>query len=55
MPVITDFDADLKIGGIIVLVTLAVVENLSYDLILGMNFFQQTDAVVDVSAQTVDL
>jgi hypothetical protein len=55
MPVVTDFDADLKIGGITVPMTLAVVEKLSYDLILGMDFFRQTDAVVDVSAQTVDL
>jgi hypothetical protein len=55
MPVVTDFDADLKIGGVTVPITLAVVEKLSYDLILGMDFFRQTDAVVDVSAQTIDL
>ena len=55
MPVITDFDVDIRIGGVRIPMTLAVIEKLGYDLILGMDFFKETDAVVDVKAQLLSL
>ena len=39
---------EIKVGGIVVPVTVAVVQELSFDLILGMDYFTSTDAVVDV-------
>jgi hypothetical protein len=55
MPVMADYDAKLEVGGLTVPITLAVVEKSSYDLILGMNFFRQADAVVDVRPPTISL
>ena len=37
--VLADFDSEIKIGGLTVPMTLAVVDKLGYDLILGMDFF----------------
>lgn len=39
VPLITDFDAELKVGGLVLATTVADVDKVSYDLIQCMNFF----------------
>jgi hypothetical protein len=53
MPVKADFDAEVKIGGIAVLLTVAVVDNLSFDLILGFDFFREAHAIVNLRTNTL--
>jgi hypothetical protein len=55
MPVKADFDAEVKIGGIAVPLTVAVVDNLSFDLILGFDFFRDAHAIVNVRTNTLSL
>jgi hypothetical protein len=55
MPVKADFDAEVKIGGIAVPLTVAVVDNLSFDLILGYDFFRDAHAIVNVRTNTLSL
>jgi hypothetical protein len=55
MPVKADFDAEVKIGGIAVPLTVAVVDNLSFDLILGYDFFRDAHAIVKVRTNTLSL
>lgn len=43
-----DFDAEVKTGGVAIPLTVVVVNKLTFDLILGMDFFREARAVVDV-------
>jgi hypothetical protein len=49
MEVIATFEADLKIHGLVI----PLIEKLSYDCILGMNFLQETNAVIDAVAEFI--
>jgi hypothetical protein len=53
MPVKADFDAEVKIGGVVVPLTVAVVVNLSFDLILDMDFFREAHAIVNERINTL--
>lgn len=53
--VVKDFEADVKVGGIVLPVTLSVVDKLGYDLILGMDYFEQTEANVDLKNNVLTL
>jgi hypothetical protein len=55
MPVKADFDAEVKIEGVAVSLTVAVVDNLSFDLILGMDFFRDAHAIVNVRTSTLSI
>jgi hypothetical protein len=55
MEVMATFEADLKIHGSVIPFVFSVVEKLSYDCILGMNFLQDTNAVIDTTAGTLNL
>jgi hypothetical protein len=55
MPVKADFNAEVKIGAIAVPFTVAVVDNLSFDLILGMDFYREAHAIVIVRTNTLSL
>jgi predicted aspartyl protease len=46
VPIITDCETELKINGVKIPVVVAVVEKLGYDLIIGMDVLQQTQAVL---------
>lgn len=48
MPILADFDAEVKVGGVVVPLTVVVVGKLSFDLILGTDFFREARAIVDV-------
>jgi hypothetical protein len=55
MPVVVDFDTEVKVGGLILPLTLAVIDKLGYELILGMDFLREARAVIDTSAKTLTL
>jgi hypothetical protein len=55
MEVMATFEADLKIHGLVIPFVFSVVEKLTYDCILGMNFLQDTNAVIDASSGTLNL
>jgi hypothetical protein len=55
MEVMASFEADLKIHGLVIPFVFSVVEKLTYDCILGMNFLQDTNAVIDASSGTLSL
>jgi hypothetical protein len=55
MEVLATFEADLKIHGLVIPFVFSVVEKLSYDCILGMNFLQETNAVIDATTGTLGL
>jgi predicted aspartyl protease len=55
VPIITDCETELKINGVKIPVVVAVVEKLGYDLIIGMDVLQQTQAVLDVETNTLTL
>jgi hypothetical protein len=55
MPVLGDVEVEIKIGGVIVPTIVAVVEGLGFDLILGMDFFREAHAVVDMRTNTLTL
>jgi hypothetical protein len=55
MKVSATLQADLKIQGLIIPFLFLVIEKLGYDSILGMNFLQQTNAVIDVGSKTLNL
>jgi hypothetical protein len=55
MEVSATLQADLKIQGLIIPFLFLVIEKLGYDCILGMNFLQQTNAVIDVGSKTLNL
>jgi hypothetical protein len=55
LPVLRDVEVEIKIGGGIVPTIVAVVEGLGFDLILGMDFFREAHAVVDMRTNTLTL
>jgi hypothetical protein len=55
MAVLRDVEAEIKIGGLIVPTVVAVVERLGFDLILGMDFFREAHAVVDMCINILTL
>jgi hypothetical protein len=55
IPVVADVDVELKIGGISMPFTVSVVDKLSFDLILGMDFFRETGAVVILRTKVLSL
>jgi predicted aspartyl protease len=50
-----DFETELKLNNLSIPVTLSVVDKLGFDLILGMGFFRQTQAVVDIRQKLLTL
>jgi predicted aspartyl protease len=55
MPILGDVEVEIKIGGVIVPTIVSVVEGLCFDLILGMDFFREAHAVVDMRTNTLTL
>jgi hypothetical protein len=55
MEVTASFEADLKIHGLVISFVFSVVEKLTYDCILGMNFLQDTNAIIDASSGTLSV
>jgi hypothetical protein len=55
MKIIATIDTDIRILGLQIPVTIRVVPDLVYDLILGEQFLQDTEAVIDVDANTLSL
>ena len=55
MQVTGDFEIELKLNGLRMPLIVSVVKNLGYDLLLGMDFFRATEAVVNVKTNTLDL
>jgi hypothetical protein len=55
MEVMASFEADLKIHGLVIPFVFSLVENLIYDCILGMNFLQDTNDIIDASSGTLSL
>ena len=55
LPVIADVEVSIKIGGISAPTTVSVVDKLNFDLILGMDFFRATNAVVNLQTHTLSL
>jgi hypothetical protein len=55
MEVIATLQADLKIQGLTILFSFSVIDKLGYDCILGMNFLQETNAVIDICSKTLNL
>jgi hypothetical protein len=47
--------ADLKIQGLVIPFLFLVIEKLGYDCILGMNFLQQTNALIAIGSKTLNL
>ena len=55
MQVTGDFEIELKLNGLRMPLIVSVVRNLGFYLLLGMDFFQATEAVVNVKTNTLDL
>jgi hypothetical protein len=55
MVVMADCETELELNGLKIPITLAVVENLGYDLIIGMDVLRQTQAVFDVETNILTL
>jgi hypothetical protein len=55
MPILGDVEVEIKIGGVIVPTIVSVVEGLCFDLILGMDFFREAHAVVDMRTNMLTL
>jgi hypothetical protein len=55
MPIIATIDTDIKINGLKIPVTFRVIPDLVYDIILGEQFLQQTEAIIDVVTHTLSL
>jgi hypothetical protein len=53
--VIADCETELELNNLKIPVTLAVVQDLGYDLIIGMDVLRQTQAVLDVETNTLTL
>lgn len=50
-----DFDAEVKIGGLAILLTVAVIDNLNFELTLGMDFVQEARAIINERTNTLSL
>jgi hypothetical protein len=48
-------ETEVKLNGLTVPIACEVAEGLTYDLILGMDFLQDTQAVIDITANTLTL
>jgi hypothetical protein len=55
MPIIATIDTGIKINGLKIPVTFRVIPDLLYDIILGEQFLQQTEAVLDFGTNTLSL
>jgi hypothetical protein len=48
-------EVEIKISGLRIPFTVNVIEDLNYDIILGLNFLNETQAVIDVSKNSLIL
>jgi hypothetical protein len=55
MKVECDVDVNIRIGGLNLPCTFAVVENLGFQAVLGMEFLQEAKAIIDVANHTLSL
>jgi hypothetical protein len=55
MKVLCDIDVNIKIGGLNLPCTFAVIENLGFQAVLGMQFLHDAKAVIDVANHTLSL
>lgn len=55
MKVTASVDTEIKINGLLIPYTFVVIETIAYDLILGMDFLNDTSAVIDVQSNTLSL
>jgi hypothetical protein len=55
MKVLCDIDANIRIGGLNLPCTFAVIENLGFQAELGMQFLHDAKAVIDVANHTLSL
>jgi hypothetical protein len=55
MPIIATIDTDIRIRGLQIPVTFRVISDLIYDIILGEQFLQETEAIIDVGTNTLIL
>ena len=55
MPISADIEATLKIGGLSIPFTFCVIDKLDFDVILGMDFLSETQAVIDIKSNTLIL
>jgi hypothetical protein len=55
MKVLCDIDVDIRIGGLNLPCTFAVIENLGFQAVLGMQFLHDAKAVIDVANHTLSL
>jgi hypothetical protein len=55
MKVLCDIDVDIRIGGLNLPCTFAVIENLGFQAVLGMEFLQDAKAIIDVANHSLAL
>ena len=55
MKVIASIETEVKLNGLIVPFSFSVIDKLGYDCILGMDFLEDTKAVIDVRTNTLSL
>lgn len=55
LKILLETDVEIKINGLQIPFALCVIKDLSYDVILGLNFLQETQAVVDVPKNSLIL
>jgi hypothetical protein len=55
MKVLCDIDVDIRIGGLILPCTLAIIENLGFQAVLGMELLQDAKAVIDIANHSLSL
>jgi O-acetyl-ADP-ribose deacetylase (regulator of RNase III)/transposase InsO family protein len=55
LQVLGSVEVDIKLNGVIIPFSLIIVDDLAFDVILGMPFLQATRAVIDVSTNTLSI
>jgi hypothetical protein len=55
MTVLCDIDVDIRIGGLNLPCTFAVIENLGFQAVLGMEFLQDAKAIIDIANHSLAL
>jgi hypothetical protein len=55
MKVLCDIDVNIRIGGLNLPCTFAIIENLGFQAVLGMQFLHDAKAVIDVANHTLSL
>jgi hypothetical protein len=55
LKITAETEVELKINGLQIPFTVSVIEELNYDIILGLNFLDETQAVIDVSKNSLVL